>query len=55
MYQITEFSDTLIYDQRTKGGYWTGSLYQIDKQVYTALFGKISIYDLHDIDIHVLA
>jgi hypothetical protein len=38
----------------SKGAYWTGSLYQIDKQVYTALFGKISIYDLHDIDIQVL-
>ena len=39
----------------TKGAYWTGPLYQIDKQVYTALFGKKSIFGILDIDKQALA
>lgn len=39
----------------TKGAYWTGSLYQINKDVYTALFGKKSIFGILDIDKQALA
>lgn len=33
-----------------KGGFWTGPLYRIDKNVYTYLFGKKSIFGILDID-----
>lgn len=33
-----------------KGGFWTGPLYRIDKNVYHYLFGKKSIFGILDID-----
>ncbi len=39
----------------TKGKFWSGPLYQIDKQVYHALFGKKSIFGILDIDKQALA
>jgi hypothetical protein len=34
----------------SKGGFWTGPLYKIDKSVYHYLFGKKSIFGILDID-----
>jgi hypothetical protein len=34
----------------SKGGYWTGPLYRIDKSVYGYLFGKKSLFGILDID-----
>ena len=39
----------------TKGNFWTGPLYRIDKEVYTSLFGKKSIFGILDIDKKALA
>lgn len=34
----------------SKGGFWTGPLYRIDKSVYKFIFGKKSIFGILDID-----